>query len=90
VLKDIIREYFQTIGEREYQAHENEPENTFSPFSLDLLASIISRQAGAKEEQDQLLTMTLYELLQNNVLMNQSYNTCVKDDGGASTEESKE
>jgi hypothetical protein len=43
VLKDIIREYFQTIGEREYQAHENEPENTFSPFSLDLLASIISR-----------------------------------------------
>jgi hypothetical protein len=34
--------------------------------------------------------MTLYELLQNDVIINQTYTMCVRDDGATSTEESKE
>ena len=96
VLKDIIKEYLQTIGEHEFQAQQTEPESTFTPFSLDvLLTSIISRRKAAAKgtTQDQLVMMTLYELLQNQVLMNQTYTMCVKDDGAASNdgkEESKD
>lgn len=59
---------------------------------MDVLTSVISSiQAKVKEYQDQLAMMTLYELLQNDVLINHTYTMCgVKDEGATPSEESKE